>query len=289
MAILEKNGYEFFVQGDKIESLILHGLDFEKELQQCKNENINSLVIQPYWLKNKNISLDFLADYPFIESITIGLVVDFKPLYYLKNLKYFSIEPVNKIQYLDFSKFPDLETLCTDWYKQFPDLSNNHKLKNLMLFKYSPISKSLQDLQLPGCLESLDIRQTNIINLEGIHQENLRVFCLYGARNLTSVQGIKNISNQLTEIDIESCRKLINYEELSVCSSLQRLDLTKCGDMQNLSWIKNLNNLNHFTFLDTKILDGDISPCHSINYVAFINSKNYNYYFKDFKFYKKEI
>jgi hypothetical protein len=94
---------------------------------------------------------------------------------------------------------------------------------------------------------------------------------------LKTVKGIIDFSSNLQVLTLDYCRKLDDYEELLFCKNLRKIILGNCGDISSLNWLKELKNVEHFSFWGTKLIDGNISPCLGIDYVSFKNSKRYNY------------
>jgi hypothetical protein len=190
---------------------------------------------------------------------------------------------------LDYSKFSKLEILSIDWYNNFPDLSKNENLKELSVWKFRPKSKGLAELSLPKSLEKLHITESNILSLAGLELNNLREFEGHYCNALETVRGIDNFSNSLNVLILDYCRKLTSYEDLRYAKNLNKLILGDCGDIQNIKWLKDLKNMKHFSFWNTKLIDGDTSPCIGIDYVSFKNQKHYNYKKEDLKNNKDSI
>jgi hypothetical protein len=61
---------------------------------------------------------------------------------------------------------------------------------------------------------------------------------------------------------------------------LRVLNLVKCGDLDNLNWICNLNELEQFIFNDSRIVSNDLSPLLKLPKLQVVytnNKKSYNY------------
>jgi hypothetical protein len=234
-------------------------------------------------IDNSIIECDFLEKLDFIEEIYISDSICLKGIYHLKNLKRIVINIENKKDLIDFSCFPKLEILSIDWYNNFPDLSKNENLKELSVWKFKPKSKSLAELSLPKNLEKLHITESNILSLEGLELDNLKEFEGHYCNALETVKGIRNFSKNLNVLILDYCRKLTSYEDLKFAKNVEKLILGNSGDIPNLKWLKNLKKVKHFTFVNTKITDGDTSPCFGIDYIGFKNQKHYNYKEEDIK------
>lgn len=132
-------------------------------------------------------------------------------------------------------------------------------------------------MSLPKSIERLKITQSNILSLQGLELDNLKEFEGHYCSSLVTVHGIEKFSKNLNILILDYCRKLKDYEELGQVYNLKKLILGDCGDIPNLQWLQNLKKLKHFSFWNTKLIDGDTSPCICIDYVSFKNAKHYNF------------
>ncbi|MFF3025431.1 hypothetical protein ACFVRR_22775 [Gottfriedia sp. NPDC057948] len=67
---------------------------------------------------------------------------------------------------------------------------------------------------------------------------------------------------------------------LSGINRLEELSLTNCGEIENIGFIKLMKNLKVFVFIDTNVVDGDLSPCIGLRYSGFFDKKHYTHKFK---------
>ena len=276
------DGHNFIEENGIIGSFVITGNNLQNEIKYIIDNNINSIYLS-HFNSHKIENLDFLNEISFIECININdLNLSYEPILKLNRLKKAILSINKKEQKIDFSQFSNLESLSCDWYEGFPDLINNKKLNELRLWKFNPKSKSLNSLKLPKTILKLHLNQTNISDLNGFESIFLEEFECYYCRNLISLDGIANFSEGIKTIIIENAKNLTNYLELIRCCKLNKLILTNCGEVENISWIKHLQNLKHFAFWGTNIIDGDLSLCFNIEYVSFNNKKHYNYKDSDF-------
>ncbi len=288
MPKIERDGFEFYTGLNNYETFSLRDNYLESALNYIKNHKILSISLG---LTNSIENLSFLKKIDFIEEIFIsdlGLD-DYSGIYYLENLKKLHVNLNKNLPHLEYSKFKNLEFLSIDWHLKFPDLSVNSKLKELEIWKFKPKSKSFKEIKLPESLESLEITESNILDLEGLSLPNLKVFEGYYCSTLKSLNGIQNFSSSLTNFALENSRKVSDYEYLQKCKNLTKLRLSSCGDIDNLRWLNKLKALRFFSFVGTKLIDGDTSPCIGIDYVAFNNQRHFNHKFEEFKTTNKKI
>jgi hypothetical protein len=280
MAIIEKDGYKFFdgFYGDLV--FDLDEFEVSKKIDYIIKNKIKNISIS-----SRLVNLNFLKEIDFVEEIYFGTLkeTEYLKLYQLINLKKIIISIEKGKPNLDYSKFPKLEVLSIDWYNNFPDLSKNDNLKELSVWKFKPKSKSLAELSLPENLEKLQITESNILSLEGLELNDLREFEGHYCNALETVKGIEKFSKNLNVIILDYCRKLTSYEDLKFAENIEKLILGNSGDIANLLWLKNLKKIKHFTFVNTKLTDGDTSPCFGIDYIGFKNQKHYNYKEEDIK------
>jgi hypothetical protein len=277
MAEFLKDGFIFYDGFFNKPVFNLDNIDIEKKIKYIQDNDI------------KNISIDitiedfsFIKEISFVEEIYISRNVDKEKLYLLKDVKRIVVNIEKGEPNLNFSKFPKLEILSIDWHKNFPDLSKNFRLKDLSIWKFKPATKSFAEIKLPNSLQKLHITESNIINLEGLNLNHLEEFQAHYCNSLKSLNGIKYISDSLEILILDYCRKLDDYDEIKVCTKLNKLVLGDCGPIPTLKWLSQLSNVKHFSFYGTKLVDGDTSPCLTIDFVSFQNEKHYNHKIEEF-------
>lgn len=252
-----------------------------EEIEYIKANRIKSISIN----SESIIDLSFLNEINFIEEIYLNKFdIDYSGLYELKSLKEITINihtPKPKPN-IDYSQFKKLEYLSIDWYNAEIDLSVNENLKKIIIWKFKPKNKSFSYIKLPTSLESLEITESNIQSFDGLVLPNLKSFEGHYCSKLTSLDGLKKSSDNLQSFILGSCGNLTGYDDLKYCKNMEKIILTRCGDMESLSWLKPLKKVKHFTFLYTKVVDGDVSLCSGIKYVAFTNSRHYNHKMEEF-------
>ena len=218
----------------------------------------------------------------FIEKVNVNdLDIDYHGLYNLHNLQSAILSIKNNKQHLDYSYFKNLNYLSVDWYSQFPNLSKNKRLKELIIWKFKPKTANFNELRGMEQLESLKITQSNITSFMGMENfVELKKFEGYYLSNLESLNGINKVSKHIKVLVLEKCKKLINYQSnLEKLRVLEKLILTDCGQLQNLKFINNLERLKFFSFLGTNVKDGNLFPLerNRLDYFSFNNSPHYSH------------
>ncbi|WP_160137446.1 hypothetical protein [Chryseobacterium sp. c4a] len=285
MAEIIKDGFTFYdrFQKEDIFTFLTDSIeDINKSIEYIKKKKLKYVSLSEKLLE-KVENLDFLEELDFIEEIYISKYdINYNGIYSLKNLKALSVIYRKSKPNIDYSRFKKLEDLSIDWYNAEIDLSENKNLKKLVIWKFKPKTKTFSYIKLPDSLESFEITESNVQNFDGLALPNLKSFEGHYCSKLTSLDGLKKSSDNLQSFILGSCGNLTNYDDLKHCKNLEKIILTRCGDMQSLSWLKPLKKVKHFTFLYTKVLDGDVSICSEIKYVAFTNSRHYNHKMEEF-------
>ena len=65
-------------------------------------------------------------------------------------------------------------------------------------------------------------------------------------------------------------------------TNLEELGFNDCKEIPSIRFIGNMKSLKKFTFVNTNVLDGDLSACTSLEYVGFLDKKHYSHKRKDF-------
>jgi len=129
-------------------------------------------------------------------------------------------------------------------------------------------------------VEWLEITQTNIASLAGIETlEDLRYFHLSNAGKLRTLEALGAETIDLRELDIQTAKKIESYQPLGTLRRLRRLKLSSCAPMPNLSWVAGMNWLDSFSFVETNVEDGNLSPLlelSKLRYVGTMDKRHYN-------------
>lgn len=246
---------------------------------------INLNEIDKIFINSRNYSLndvDFLKNCPSIEKIHFlnDKITDYSGLNYLPHLKgLYADEPIGE---LNVSHCKGLEELQVNDSKFLVGVNECHNLKFLQLTKYKPKSKNLNDLSNLSQLETLNLYIPNITSLEGIqHLKKLTEMEIYRASKLESIGKLESVKKKLRKLTIEACKKIQDIESSACLRNLEILKIINCGDLDNIRFIKEIASLKQFIFIDTNIIDGDLSPCIGLEYSGFFDKKHYNHTFKE--------
>jgi hypothetical protein len=225
--------------------------------------------------------LSFLADFPNLRYLEIVDQKGFNTRYLdgLSNLRGLRIEAPGAG--IDFSCFPELEVFVGDWHAGNFNVHRCQELRQLRAWQFKPKSKDLTDLAHTTRLEWLALTQTDITSLAGLESlEDLRYFETAYASKLESLDVFAKGGVRLRELSISKARKISSYEPIASLQRLRRLRLSDCAPMANLKWTHGLDYLDFFSFVETNVEDGDLSPLlllPKLRYVGTMDKKHYNY------------
>lgn len=222
-------------------------------------------------------NIDFLERYPDLAHVEIMRKMrDLRSLQALRRLRYLLIAENDSL--LDLSLFPELEVLRTEWSSKYKNFDGCKNLKILSLRKYKPRSRDLTELSSLKNLEQVDITQSPIVSLKGLAElERLQKLKLSYLSRFELIDEIANNAASLECLIFNNCRKIQNHSYVAALHNLRILAFNECGEMPSISFIKNMVSLKSFRFVDTNVLDGDMTPCVGLEYAGFFKKRHYSH------------
>lgn len=279
MGFFYQDGFRFYERERK--TIVIDDKKFESYITYINDNQIKSIGLNGLYYHQTDVN--FLEKCPHIEEVNINdsLIIDHSKLYSLKNLKVLSFDEPKKE--LDLSVFSNtLEKLYIEHNKHVKKIETCVNLIRLIIWKYKPESKNLEGLINLKQLQELSIIQGNVTSLKGsrafIKLVKLEICYL---RNFKYIDEVENNSKTLQSITFDHCRKIENHSYVACLKELKTLHLSSCGDIKNLKFVSELPKLKHLTFIDSNVIDGDITPCVGIDWVAFNNKRHYNRTFEE--------
>ncbi|MDP7979551.1 hypothetical protein [Bacillus multifaciens] len=260
----------------------IHGSSIYEYVDFINTHNYTSVYIND--LKYKLTHVNFLKHCPQIEKLSIGssYITDYSELYRLKNLKSLSLDKLEvPLNLAELESFTNLETLYIQWNKNITGFEYCPNLRKLLIGKYKPKQKNLEDLTSLTNLEVLTITHGNINSLKGCGAfPKLTKLEVNYLRNLEYIDEIEKNSTTLKRIEFDKCSKIKNHSYVACLTKLETLIFSSCGDIQNLQFVKELLKLKHLSFVDSNIVDGNLEPCIGIDFVGFNNKRHYSHTFE---------
>jgi len=213
----------------------------------------------------KGKDIEFLRKCPNIEYLEIltPLIVDYSPIYDLKDLKWLRIEDQNKS--IDLAQLSHLEELHLDPHKHILNLDKCIGLKKIKTHYYNPPTRNLEEVQTLINLISLNIYKSNIDSFKGLAKlKKLEHLIFHNLSNLHFIDELEKLSDSLRVLVFEGCKKIENHRYVENLKKLKVLKFDNCSSIPNLQFIKQMPNLKAFVFVDTDIEDGDLAPCKGL-------------------------
>lgn len=219
--------------------------------------------------------LSFLKDFPLLLYLEVlgQKKVNTRPLDGLSNLRGLRLETPGTG--LDFGCFPELEVFVGDWHADNSNLSRCQELRQIRTWKFKPRSKDLSDLAGVTRLEQLEITQSDLTSLAGVEAlEDLRYLEVAYVPKLESLAALSKCGAGIRELDITNARNIRNYKPIASIEKLRRLRISYSAPMKNLKWTAGMNDLDFFSFVDTNVENGDLSPLLKLPKLRYVGSMN---------------
>jgi protein phosphatase 1 regulatory subunit 7 len=264
-------------QSSKWRILWLDSDRIEESMAYCKSHGLDGLGISPY--KGFRLhDLSFLQNYETIKAIKIDSAkrIDISALQYLRRLQYVLLN--ENTQPFDFSIFPELEEIIVEWHPKMVITGCSNNLHRLYLRKYHPRSHDLTELSDLVHLTRLEIVQSPIISLKGVGElDKLERLEFYYLTKLERIDEIEKLSKSLKYLYFDVCRKIKNHDHAQVMRSLEVLAFNNCGTIPSIKFIEKMPKLKDFRFVDTNVLDGDMTPCLPLEYAGFLKKRHFSH------------
>jgi hypothetical protein len=156
-----------------------------------------------------------------------------------------------------------------------------------MTFYFKHKGLSFDPLPKSDKLLYLEMNWANFKDLSGIGRfKNLKRLELHYCLKLENDKNISLLKDSLEFLHINQSKKFIPSSELFELKNLKVLCLNACAPLDNLKFLSKFPSLIDFRFVDTNILDGDLSPVikhPSIRTAGFLNKRHYNFTDKELK------
>ncbi len=263
-----------------------------------EKEKIEAIYIIENFGDKINANIDFLKkiiNKNNIKELYIMVqCIDYSMIYELKNLCKLTLCKHNKNdEKVNLSLIKNLRELKLNGNFIIEGLEVS-QLQGLMVnkansFKFSSKCETLERLEVIST-NTFDLEQTSFLpNLNKLILTQLKLSSLNGIENLTKLENlainfcpklidISNISKclKLKKIEFDTCKKIENFESLSALKEVKGLVLGNCGSISSLNFIKDMSGLKFLSFVNTNIIDGDLTECLKLQNVGTNDKKHYN-------------
>ncbi|MFN0278219.1 MAG: hypothetical protein ACKVRN_06405 [Pyrinomonadaceae bacterium] len=283
MIIETQNGLKILKGINGYEALFIDSSRIDDCIRYLHENNLKKISINPFQGYHAN-DLNFLSRLEhYIEGITVlDDKYDYAIINSLHKLKSLGIID-NKRDSIDLSNFPELESLSCDYSKRMVSLESCEQLRSLTLSGYKSGDKTIEKIPRLSSLVTLNLLITNVTSLAGIGNfPILRELTLFRASRLEDISDLTNVKNTLIKLEFDVCKKISSYDTLGKLVKLQKLIIGSSALIESLSFVRLLPELEFISFVDTNVVDGDLTPAIGIGYVGFDNKRHYNLKFSDF-------
>lgn len=261
--------------------LTIHVENFKEGVEYAAQKKLQQIHL--IGGRAKNVIVDFkelnklsetLQDISFIQDI--GNVINFESIYNLKEMRKIYIHDKQKFTF-DVSRFTKLQHLGGDYWNGLINLDKAYSLTSLVICKY-PFPNLVQFSALRN-LEILHIYGSKIQNLDGVEKLSIRVLSLARNNKLDDIHKINEVSS-LENLEIECCKKLLDFSFLKDNSYIEDLFIDK---LDSIDFVESMPNLKKINFWNCK--DGNMTPLlksQSLEDVNFYpNKRHYTHTLKE--------
>jgi protein phosphatase 1 regulatory subunit 7 len=200
---------------------------------------------------------------------------DVGPLVGLPNLRSLTASfPIH----VPLSSWPRLELFRGYWTKTLR-LEEARGLCTLDLSGYKPKSKDLSELPSLPLLVDLALVQANVTSLAGLSAQlpQLERLKLTYMRALGSIAEVARLP-ALDTLYCDVCRKLADAPAaLSGHPRLRVVALNDCGALPDLQFVRTMPRLDDFRFVNTNVVDGDLTPLIGLANAGFLPKRHYSH------------
>ncbi|GAF18463.1 hypothetical protein JCM19046_3039 [Bacillus sp. JCM 19046] len=242
--------------------------DMSTCIKEIREKNIRAISINEAFYSGS--TLEFLKEIPSVTKLHIvsSKLMDFSALHYLPQLEQLLLD-VDLKQPFDLTGL-SLKKLALNWSKDVRGIETLVHLEELRLSQYKPASYTLSELKALSKLSVLELTGGSIRSLMGLDQFiHLRHLSLSLIKTLRTLSLTKEENQNVSEVWIEGCNNIEDLSDLHQLSEVRKLVLTQVGQVPSIQFITKMKQLTYFAFLESEIVDGDLTPCLGVNDVQF--------------------
>lgn len=263
--------------------LVVQSKNLERTIEFINENNIKNLWISyVHGYKLKNISFMKKIKNQIEGVIIIDSNINLEGLNELTNLRMLSLSDETGYK-LDLSNYSNLKYCSLLWNKNISNLSKCVNFEDLNIRKGGADIFSVDVFGNFKKLRELVLIQCKIEDLSFLSKasklEHLEV------SYSPSLTGIKSLvyCKKLENLVFDHCKNISDdYQVLGKLNNLRFLTIADSKEIPTLSFLRPLKKLQHFAFVGTNIVDGDLTPCLKIAHVGFNNKKHYSHSYEDF-------
>lgn len=150
----------------------------------------------------------------------------------------------------------------------------------LNVWRFNSEPKSFEDFPARKTVKYLELTHSNITSFKGVSTlGRVKRLELRHCLKLESDHGLSELADSLEWLHINQSRRFRFGKELLGLSKLRVLCLNSCGPLRDLEFLDRFPLLKDFRFVDTTVVNGDLSPIlrhPSLCTVGFLDKRHYN-------------
>lgn len=238
--------------------------------------DIDGICISPF--RGFEGDFNILNQLPSYKGIIVEdcCKIDYNSIPRISQMSFLALGGKDSPHGIDFSTIPNLEHLTTDWNPKHILPHSDGPLKTLRMWHYKPKSRDLSDLHAYENLGDLFLAQTRIESLEGVQRfKELKKIEVAYCQVLTSVAALAD--TDVERVEMEACGQIVDIPLLAKCVRLKAIRASGCGTLNSLSFLNESKSIDWFTFVNTNVEDGDMTPLFRLNNVGFINKRHFSH------------
>jgi hypothetical protein len=212
-------------------------------------------------------TLDFLRQWPISRlDVLARNIVDLGPISRLRHVlagqSVMAVHPSSDGT-LDLNGFESLRKLSVPWSLVRNQTDAMAQVTDLFFLNYQGMD--LAPLAASKSLTVLRMKHyPQIRSLNGLGEfDRLHQLSIHGAAKLTDLSALRDsgTAQTLSELQLETCRKITVLDEIASATRVQFLNLGNCGEIASLKPLSDMSELRRLHLYEsTKILDGDLTP-----------------------------
>ena len=234
-----------------IEENDINGLSFIGQYPKANEEWQNEFDLTWDALSKIGHRLIFL-NLKYFENLTTLNILDLTP-----NLKRLSLFCKVKKAY-DFTKLPQLKEVSLWYSKHLASLFECTGIKKLEIFKMD--DDAAENIKNLYQLEDLCIRQTNVKSIEGLRAlKDLKKLDIMHSPKMETISQVQECQN-LEWFSISSGKRITDWDVISKLPKLKKLFMENCGTLEDINFLKPLENLEEVRIIGTnrKLIDRNV-------------------------------
>lgn len=168
-----------------------------------------------------------------------------------------------------------------DWENVNKDNVDFTDCNTLTIWHYNTKEHNFKSLPNIINLKNLIINSSNIETLSGIEKyPHLESLDLSYVPKLSSIEDIQ-YAKLLRLLSIFNAKKINNYSKIGELKNVETLRICDSGNIQDINFISNMNNLKSFSFAGSNVVDGNLYPILNHNpmleFIGFNNKRHYSH------------